>query len=198
MSDQGNPSTSTREAGERARVRYLAARATAPGEQRAPSAALVAFRDAIVHAWQGVTSGGIERDSARRGDASHDPHRDGIAVDLMLRAGPDRAATGDALASWLVEHAEVLGLQYVLWRRFEWSASRYGARWEPYTGSNPHVDHVHVEIGLDARAWAASVMRAKVLAALAERRRSLVGPVVMVLALAAGAWLCSRSEVGDG
>ncbi len=194
-----SPSASTRAAGERARVRYLAARETAPGEQRAPSPALVAFRTAIVHAWPGVESGGIERDAARRGNASHDPHRDGIAVDLMLRAGAGRVATGDALASWLVEHAEAFGLQYVLWSRYEWSASAHGPRWEPYTGENPHVDHVHVELGPDARGWSAAMMRAKVEAALAERERSLAGPLALLAVLVAGAWWCSRnSEVGDG
>jgi len=189
-----SPAAATRLAGERARVRYLAAAATEPGEQRAPSAALVALRDAVVRAWSGVTSGGIERDAARRGGASHDPHRDGIAVDFMVREGPDRAAVGDALASWCVEHAEALGLQYVLWSRFEWSASTHGPRWERYTESNPHTDHVHVEIGPDARAWTAAEMRGRVVRALADTRRSPVAAMALAVVLAVGAWWCSRSE----
>ncbi len=191
------PSNATRAAGERARVRYLGPRRTEPGEQRAPSPALVAFRSTIVRAWPGVSSGGLERDQARRGDASMDPHRDGIAVDFMLREGPERIAQGDALASWLVEHADELGVQYVLWSRTEWSASGYGARWEPYTGSNPHVDHVHAELGPDARAWSAEVMRAKVLAALARQERSPWPGVALALACAVGAWVASTSTPTD-
>ena len=193
-----SPSRETWAAGERARVRYLFAPDVPPGVQVPPSPALLALRDAVLHAWTGVSSGGTARPSDRR-TGGHDPHLAGFAVDFMLAPGPARAVFGAALASWCVEHAEELGLQYVLHDRYEWSASHVGPRWEPYTGSDPHVDHVHVELGPDARAWSAEVMRAKVLAALsAPSWRAWVGPGVLALVLALGAVVVCRAEVSDG
>lgn len=155
------PPPSVRAAGERARVRYQFAAATAPGEQRSPSATLVALRDVLVHGVRGITSGGLVRDAARRANASHDAHRAGIACDLMIRDDATRAAVGDAVANWLVLNAETLGVQYVLWSMFEWSASSSGARWERYTGENPHRDHVHFELGPEGIALGATEMTAR-------------------------------------
>lgn len=116
------------------------------------------------------TSIGAERYPASRWhvyDAAVPQHRDlheeGRALDCM-------STNADVLerhASAFVWHADVIGLQYVLTEHYEWSASRLGAAWEAYTGSDPHTDHIHVELspdvaddatrvvaGLDA-AWAA-------------------------------------------
>ncbi len=86
----------------------------------------------------------------------------------MFRDTPERAAQGDALANFLVRNAEYLGIQYVLWSMYEWSASHSGPRWERYTDpTSPHRDHVHVEPSREALAWPADVMRARVRSALA-------------------------------
>ena len=163
------PPADVRAAGERANVPYLYAGQTADGEQRTPFPATVAIHDVIVPAWPGVSSGGRRRDSARLAGASHDPHRFGIAIDLMVRNDANRAANGDALANFLVRYAEYLQIQYVLWSNYEWSSSHVGARWEPYTGSESHEDHVHVEIGNTARGWSHDDMAARLRAALSAQ-----------------------------
>ncbi len=56
------------------------------------------------------------------------------------------------MASWLFATdrygntramARRLGLMYVIWNHKIWSASKPGAGWRPYTGPNPHTDHMH-------------------------------------------------------
>jgi hypothetical protein len=164
-----SPTADVRAAGERANVPYLYAGQTADGEQRTPFPATVAIHDVIVTAWPGVTSGGMRRDSARLAGVSHDPHRFGTAIDLMVRNDANRTANGDALANFLVRYAEYLQIQYVLWSNYEWSSSHVGARWEPYTGAESHEDHVHVEIGNTARGWSRDEMAARLRSALSAQ-----------------------------
>lgn len=164
-----SPPADVRAAGERANVPYLYAGQTADGEQRTPFPATVAIHDVIVPAWPGVSSGGMRRDSARLAGVSHDPHRFGIAIDLMVRNDANRTANGDALADFLVRYAEYLQIQYVLWSNYEWSSSHVGARWEPYTGAESHEDHVHVEIGNTARGWSRDEMVARLRSSLSAQ-----------------------------
>ena len=165
-------------AGNLARVAHAYAPETQAGEQREPLPALVALRDALVPIWPGVTSGGMRRDGARIWTVNRDPHKAGIAVDFMVAAGPLRNANGDALANFLAFNAERLGLQYVLWRRVELSMSPYGPRWENYTGTDPHDDHVHVELSPAARAWSYAEMTARVHAALRDAQPKSRAPQV--------------------
>lgn len=53
---------------------------------------------------------------------------------------------GTLLANLLVLKASALKVQYVLWRRTEWSSSRLGGAWEAYTGGDDHTNHVHLEV----------------------------------------------------
>lgn len=159
------PDAATRAAGERAQVPYRFAVNVPPGEQWAPTPALVALKEEIVRAWPGISSGGMVRPSDRR-NGGHDPHLEGNAVDAMVVNDANRPANGDALANFLVRNADYLGIQYVLWSMYEWSASRNGPRWDRYTGSQDHRDHVHFELSPDARTWPADVMRARVRSAL--------------------------------
>jgi len=191
------PDAVTRAAGEAARrvVRYAGATPVAAGVQTAPPPAVEALRRALVRGLAGVPSVGAVRPSSRIVTAStRDPHRNGFALDVMLRAGADRHARGAAIASWLVRHAERLGLQYVLFAGYEWSASGSGAAWERYTGSDPHDDHVHAEAGPDARRWTAADMESRVAVALAELGGdpSSAWVVVAMLAAAAGLALAPR------
>ncbi len=166
-----NPPADVRAAGEAARrvVRYAGATPVAAGVQEPVPAAVEALRRALVRGLAGVPSVGAVRPSSRLVNASvSDPHRNGFALDVMLRADGDRFRRGSEIASWLVRHAELLGLQYVLFSRYEWSASGSGAAWERYTGSDPHDDHVHVEAGPDARRWGAAEMERRAGIALAE------------------------------
>ncbi len=57
---------------------------------------------------------------------------------------------GDPIANWLIEHSSEIGVQYLIFDRSQWSASRSSDRVRAYTGPNPHIDHIHVEITLEA------------------------------------------------
>lgn len=189
------PSPEARAAGEKVRaeglVTYRGATARAAGQQDAPVPALVALVDELRDVWPGVTEWGMRRASAVVASTASamDPHRCGIAADAMLELPPRRQLTGAALADFLVVHAAELGVQYVLYSRYEWSASRHGAAFERYTGDNPHVDHVHFELGAEARAWPAAEMRRRARLALEASRPSILGPLLLAFALGLAAAL---------
>jgi hypothetical protein len=72
-------------------------------------------------------------------------HGTGRALDVHF---PGRAdPRGTVLADWLVRNAEWIGVQAVIWDGWIWSSSVGSHR---YPGPNPHTDHVHVELNLDA------------------------------------------------
>ena len=54
---------------------------------------------------------------------------------------------GDAVANWLIQNAEAIGVQFIVWDRSSWNASRPpGTKLRAYTGPHPHNDHLHVEL----------------------------------------------------
>jgi hypothetical protein len=70
-------------------------------------------------------------------------HAVGRALDVMT----SDLAHGTDLANWLVTNARPLGVQLVIWNRSVWQGSLPSARrFAAYTGTNPHTDHVHVEV----------------------------------------------------
>jgi len=77
-------------------------------------------------------------------------HGVGRALDLhipLLAGGEADNELGDPVGNWLVENAQALGVQYVIWDGWQWISSREpGARDGSYGGSNPHRDHLHVEV----------------------------------------------------
>ncbi len=157
----------------------------APGVQISPPEAVDEFRDWAVLRMRGVPTVGLVRPSSRR-TGGRDPHLNGYAADIMIKDSD--AAVGDAIANWLVRHAQAIGLQYVLWSRTEWTAKGTRGVWGvgTYSGSNPHTDHVHVELSTEARAVSRATMRARLDAALADSWLSVAIPLVAVLAVAVG------------
>ena len=82
-------------------------------------------------------------------------HAVGRALDIMLPKSNGSADNdlGDPIGAWLIENAETIGIQYIIWDEWTWSASRsVGTKGRTYTGPNPHHDHLHVELGADAGA----------------------------------------------
>lgn len=82
-------------------------------------------------------------------------HSLGRAIDFMIpEIGGDADNTkGDPIAAWLIENAQSIGVQYIVWDRARWGANRpAGQRYGDYTGSLSHTDHMHVELNLDAAA----------------------------------------------
>jgi len=106
-------------------------------------------------------SGGIARDCATGGTSEH---KEGRAWDWMLDAAdPVHAATAEEFLGWLTAagpdgkagyNARRLGVMYVIWNAKTWSSYRADAGWTPYTGANPHTDHIHLSL-----AWNGAMKR---------------------------------------
>ena len=96
-------------------------------------------------------------------------HGAGRAVDLHVptvgEAGDADNELGDEIGHFLIEHAELLGVQLIIWDQYSWGASRAeGAKGRDYSGVNPHHDHLHVELSVEAASraedWFSAVLDA--------------------------------------
>lgn len=113
------------------------------------------LRDALIAAYPQVDSVGGFNCRVIAGTNSMSLHGTGRALDIMLStiSGDADNGAGDPIAAWLMQHAELLGLQLIIWDHTIWSTSRSpGSRVRAYSGENPHVDHLHVEINEQAAA----------------------------------------------
>lgn len=74
-------------------------------------------------------------------------HGTGRALDIMIPTigGQADNTVGDQIANWLITNSAALGVQYLIWDRTEYTTSG-GTRVRNYTGPNPHVDHIHMEL----------------------------------------------------
>ena len=90
------------------------------------------------------------------GTTSSDDHQEGRALDWMMSASNagDRALASTFFA-WLFAtdkygnayaNARRLGIEYMIWNRQMWRAYNPSAGWQPYTGSVPHTDHIHISL----------------------------------------------------
>lgn len=81
-------------------------------------------------------------------------HGTGRALDIMIPTIKGKAdnTVGDEIANWLVVNAEDIGVQFIVWDQTKWNASYSSNKAKPYTGPNPHVDHIHVELDHDGAA----------------------------------------------
>ncbi len=75
-------------------------------------------------------------------------HGTGRAIDIMIpmKGGDADNARGDAIANYLVKNAEAIGVQFIIWDRNDWGASRAAPKLRAYGGPIPHIDHLHVEL----------------------------------------------------
>lgn len=72
-------------------------------------------------------------------------HPSGLALDLMtndIGGSKLRNPKGDVIANYLIANSARLGVKYIIWNGRSWNSTRQ--TWAPYSGSNPHIDHVHV------------------------------------------------------
>ncbi len=81
------------------------------------------------------------------GSASLSLHGEGRACDLGVPVG---AAWAQTLADGLVASSAELGVQLVIHNRKVWSGRHPFDGWRAYGGSNPHTDHLHVELSWQA------------------------------------------------
>ncbi len=79
------------------------------------------------------------------GTAIPSVHGEGRAGDLGISA----SATSRGLANALVNHSGELQIQCVIHDHKIWSGSHCHEGWLPYRGTNPHTDHLHVELSHD-------------------------------------------------
>jgi len=113
---------------------------------------VTAFKDLVLATYPCTSSGGIVRGCSVGGKSEH---KEGRAWDWMIKAGHPAA---DALLSWLLatdahgnKHANArrLGIMYMIFNHKMWRAYSPGSGWQPYSGSNPHTDHVHFSFSWD-------------------------------------------------
>lgn len=108
-----------------------------------------------------AASSSISRDCASGGQSEH---KEGRALDWNVNAAnPTQKAAGDQLVGWLTApgpddkvgyNARRLGVMYIIWNGQIWNNTSSSATWKPYTGANPHTDHVHISL-----TWNGAYMR---------------------------------------
>ncbi|WP_432542490.1 LGFP repeat-containing protein [Kineococcus sp. SYSU DK002] len=136
-------------AGLPAEAEPLAARYQPPTTCGAPQPGTLAVAQLIRDAY-GRQTIGTARDCPATGVPVSE-HSDGRALDWMLNAAdPAQAALAREFLTWLLADdaraARRLGVMYVIWDRQVWKAYAPSAGWQPYTGPNPHTDHVHLSL----------------------------------------------------
>jgi hypothetical protein len=98
---------------------------------------------------RGGTNLGIYNCRTVRGASTTSLHGEGRAVDFGIN--PHGAGYGDEVAELLRTRSKELGVQCVIWRRRIWSGSYPDKGFRAYSGTNPHLDHIHAELS-----WAAA------------------------------------------
>lgn len=92
-------------------------------------------------------------------------HATGRALDIHIATigGEADNGEGDPIGNWLIENAERIGVQYIIWDRWTWGGHRpSGAKDRYYGGAHPHHDHLHVELSVQAASLGTDWFRAAV------------------------------------
>jgi hypothetical protein len=74
-------------------------------------------------------------------------HKEGRALDLMVfssKSGATSRSMGEAIYKAMWADRVRLGVEYIIWDRTITSTVVSPGQRRPYSGSNPHTDHVHV------------------------------------------------------
>jgi hypothetical protein len=134
-------------------ARYVAPAVCAKGAQ----VGTLALRSLLIATYP--TRPTISTYRACTGTTSSDDHQEGRALDWMMSAANagDRALAS-TFFSWLFAtdkygntyaNARRLGVEYIIWNRQMWRAYNTAVGWQPYTGSVPHTDHIHISLSWD-------------------------------------------------
>lgn len=106
-----------------------------------PRPGAVALMKYAVGRWERSRNWGIYSCRNVVGGSSYSCHAEGRACDIGV---PYRGHVGDLIAAAFADHGRRLGIQAIIWDRRIYSAKSPGGRY--YTGTNPHYDHVHIEL----------------------------------------------------
>ena len=112
-----------------------------------------ALRSLVLSSYVTTGDSGIVRDCAIGGTSEH---KEGRAWDWRVNAfDSNQDAAAKDLFAWLLASdsagnthamARRLGIMYMIYNGHVWSSYNASAGWRPYTGSNPHTDHVHISL----------------------------------------------------
>jgi hypothetical protein len=96
-----------------------------------------------------ATNLGIYNCRTVRGGSDTSVHAEGRAIDIGMPMRSGRPTShGHALCKLLIDNADKLGLQAVIYDRKIYSKKSPNGR--AYTGVHPHYDHLHVELSWNA------------------------------------------------
>lgn len=94
---------------------------------------------------------GIKTVGGYRASDPFPDHPSGLAADFMT----NDKATGDRLATYAQEHAEDLGIDYIIWYQRTWSLDRANEGWRDMASRGgrtaDHKDHVHITLAAAAK-----------------------------------------------
>ncbi|MDF1561487.1 MAG: hypothetical protein P1V51_00505 [Deltaproteobacteria bacterium] len=96
-----------------------------------------------------LSSGGLfccRQNSATTSVPRLSVHAIGRAIDLMvpMSSGDADNGLGDPVVNWLVENAEFIGVQRIVWDKAYWNGERgFGLLG---SSSSPHTNHIHLEL----------------------------------------------------
>jgi len=116
-----------------------------------PQPAPLYLRNLLRFNFPQITQFGIYNDRNVAGTTVKSSHAEGRAIDIHLNArDSEQLGLGDQLVLAFTRKAPPLGIDNVIWNKQIWSVTYaggvptvHGPR--PYTGLNPHTDHIHVE-----------------------------------------------------
>lgn len=72
-----------------------------------------------------------------------------LVIAVPSIAGEADNALGDPVANHMVEHASELGIQLIVWDETKWNISYSGRKDAPFTGEDPHHEHIRIELTPD-------------------------------------------------
>jgi len=118
---------------------------------------LIRLRDQLnaAHPTRSKASDGTIGDAAHAATVSdHNPDAQGIVRAFDITHDPAHGVDGNGIAEALATHRDPR-ISYVIWnRRMLRSYPKPGIpawTWAPYTGADPHTNHVHLSVVADAR-----------------------------------------------
>jgi hypothetical protein len=81
---------------------------------------------------------GIPVNGMGPGSVPNSDHPKGLALDAMTT----NVSLGTSIANYFIMNATGRRVKYIIWQRRIWFPD--GRGWKPYTGPNPHTNHVHI------------------------------------------------------